>query len=231
MESLNSAKGELTAKPFEIILNSDILKEDDLLAVQEMKEELAHGFIKGQVFRTPTEMRVSVLNDVKFPTASAKYWQAVREQGVMFHELTMLSYEYRKNLVEIRQLQAKDPGDEFEQELNQIEIEKKTFIARNQERTAKARIEELKEWSKIKTALAEDMTEGELADVDCHQLVSYTARWIRQALAGGSLTGPEAQNLKGQLDTAIRTVREKGLESELKKLITPGEAKEIGLTG
>ena len=53
-----------------------------------------------------TEVPVSVLNDIKFPTPAAKYWQAMREQNVMFQELVMLSYEYRKNLVEIWQRQG-----------------------------------------------------------------------------------------------------------------------------
>ena len=35
---------------------------------------------KKQMFRTQTEMEFSVLNDAKYPTKAAKYWQCVREQ-------------------------------------------------------------------------------------------------------------------------------------------------------
>src|SRR3972149_7797975 len=85
-----------------IINESQILTKEDFDIVSNLKEELKDVFLHSQVFRTRTEMEVSVLNDVKFPTADSKYWQSVREQNVMFHELVMLSYDYRKNIVEVK---------------------------------------------------------------------------------------------------------------------------------
>ncbi len=205
-------KGQLTALPFDIITQSDIVSAGDLTALGEMAPELKENFLKVQVFRTRTEMEISVLNDLKHPTHADKYWQSVREMNVMFNELVMLSYEYRKNLVEIRQLQVKPIADEFEHELNKIEIEKKTFIARQQERTAKARIEELKNWSEIKAREAAQMTEKELADVDNHQLVSYARRFINQSLVAGDSGSPaEKQNLRGLLVTSLDRCEKRGL--------------------
>lgn len=90
---------------FGIIENSLILNIDDLKRIQEMKDELCDVFKKSQIFRTPTEMNISVLSDITHPTPDSKYWQAVREQNIMFQELVMLSYEYRKNNVEMLILQ------------------------------------------------------------------------------------------------------------------------------
>lgn len=197
----------------EIIKGSEILKTEDLQLIENLKNELKDVFLHTQVFRTRTEMEVSVLNDVKFPTPDAKYWQAVREQNVMFHELVMLSYEYRKNLVEIKKLERKleKENDDLEKELLEIEIEKKRFIALNQVRVAKDRIREIREWHEIKQNLLPDMKYS-LKDVDEHQLVSYTKRFIKQFMAmGDNGSAPERSNLIGQLDKALKVCKQKGL--------------------
>jgi hypothetical protein len=71
------------------------------------------------MFRTETEMRFSVLSDNKYPTKAAKYWQSVREQNTHFENLVHLSFDARKNEVEIKKLQRdiKKEKDELEIEL------------------------------------------------------------------------------------------------------------------
>lgn len=200
--------------PFDIITQSKILTKDDFKDLAKMSEELKETFTKVQMFRTRTEMEVSVLNDLKHPTHASKYWQSVREQNVMFHELVMLSYEYRKNIVEIKILDRKieNESDELERELLKIEREKKIFISKNQERAAKARIGEIKGWSDIKQREAEYMKQGELEDVDNHQLISFVKRWIKQSLVmSGNGSPAERQNLLGQLNSGIKICIEKGI--------------------
>ncbi len=197
----------------EIVKNSEILKSEDFELIEKMKGELKDVFLHSQVFRTRTEMEVSVLNDLKFPTPDAKYWQSVREQNVMFRELVMLSYEYRKNLVEIKKLerQLKKEKDDLERELLQIEIERKKFISINQQRIAKDRIRELKEWHEIKEGLLPEMKYS-LKDVNEHQLISYTKKFIKQYLAMREKGSPaERANLIGQLDKALKVCKQKGL--------------------
>ena len=113
-------KGQITNEPFEIIKSSDILTELDLSRLKSIKgQELVENFKKVSSFRTRTEMEVSVLNDLKFPSPASKYWQSVREQNVMFTELANLSYEYRKKLVEIKILKRdiENRNDELQKEL------------------------------------------------------------------------------------------------------------------
>ncbi len=211
-------KGEYDQHPFNIIEQSEILSLNDITDLGKMTEELKETFLKVQMFRTRTEMEISVLNDLKFPTHQSKYWQSVREQNIMFQELVMLSYEYRKNLVEIKKLERKisKEKDKLEKELLQIELEKNIFIARNQERIAKARIIELKEWSEIKTREADFMTESELANVDNHQLISYVKRWINQNIAMGANGSPsERQNLLGQLRSGINLAIKNGIINDV----------------
>ena len=197
---------EFIETPFNIIQKSEILTNDDLAILNPLKNELKETFIKSQVFRTRTEMEISVLNAIKHPTPESKYWQSVREQNVMFNELVMLSYEYRKNIIKIKIMEKKlkTEQDELKKELLQIEIEKKMFILKNQEKIAKDRIRELKEWSEIKKREAKKMSKEALADVNNHQLISYTKKFINQSIKmnkNGSLA--ERQNLLGQLRSAI----------------------------
>lgn len=200
--------------PFNIILQSEILTAEDLDKLSPLKNELKETFIKSQVFRTRTEMEVSVLNDLKFPTSTLKYWQAVREQNVMFQELVMLSYEYRKNVIEIKIIERDiiTEADILEKELKQIEVEKKMFILKNQEKTAKDRIRELKAWSEIKEREAKNMSKEDLSEVDNGQLIGYTKRWINQSIQMGNNGSPaERQNLIGQLRSGILSCISKGI--------------------
>jgi len=213
-------KGELNNTPFNIIQNSDILTKEDFNILSPLTGELQDNFKKSQVFRTRTEMEVSVLNNLKFPTHSSKYWQSVREQNVMFSELVMLSYEYRKNIVEIKKLQRDldKEEDDLEAELTQIEVEKKMFMLKNQEKTAKDRIREIKAWSEIKERELKLMNGEENDNVDDHQLISYTKRWINQAQNLDSSTPvAERNNLLGQLDSGILKCIEVGVIDEVLK--------------
>lgn len=188
-----------------IIEGSSILNIDDLTKIQGMKSELLDVFEKAQTFRTPTEMRIAVLDDIRHPTPDSKYWQSVREQNVMFQELVMLSYEYRKNAIEIKKLQRdlNCETDDLECELIRIEIEKKTFIGKNQERTANGRIYEILEWHTIKEDLIPQLAAG-VEDCDAHQLISYAAAWINQSIVmGGGGSPSERTNLQSKLRSAI----------------------------
>jgi len=196
-----------------IISQSQILTEEDLHKIRELQFELKDVFLNTQIFRTRTEMEVSVLNDLKFPTPDSKYWQAVREQNVMFQELVMLSYEYRKNIVEIKKLERDmvKEKDKLEKELLKIETEKKTFISLNQARTAKDRIRELMEWSEIKEKFIPDIKYG-LKNANDHQLVSYAKRFVGEYLAMKDKGSPsERANLIGQLEMALKICRQRGL--------------------
>jgi hypothetical protein len=218
------APGERYAKSaLDIIDQSSILTKKDLEVITELKEELAETFLRSQIWRTRTEMEVSVLNDMNFPTPDAKYWQCQREQNVHFHELVMLSYEYRKNLVEIRQLEKKmavetDPDNK---ELLAIDIERKKFISRTHERFAQDRIREIKEWHEIKEGLIPNLEYG-MIDCGEHQLVSYTRRWIKQYLNMGNGGSPgERQNLVSQLEMGLRACSSKGLIGKIMLELTP----------
>jgi len=81
-----------------------ILSNNQIDILKKMKDNLLVHYETGQVFRSEVEMRFSVLNDTKFPTADAKYWQAVREQNVHFTNLIILGYEYDTEQIKIKNI-------------------------------------------------------------------------------------------------------------------------------
>jgi hypothetical protein len=210
---------EFSIQSLAIIEGSSILTGDEFTKLAALKTELQETFRNVQVFRTRTEMEASILNDLKFPTPDSKYWQSVREQNVMFTELVSLSYEYRKNQVEIKKLIRDMPEDELDAELQKIEIERRLFIATNQERTAKDRIREIQDWHEIKERLIPDMLCGQ-TDADKHQLLSYTIRWLQQLSGLNANTAiAERNNLVGQADKGLKLCRQHGLMKQLNEAL------------
>jgi|TARA_B110000977_G_C10945641_1_gene442617 hypothetical protein len=188
---------------------SNVLDTNDFKALKELKEELKDTWHKKQVFRTETEMRMSVLQDAKYPTKAAKYWQCVREQNVFFENLMTLSFSYRKNEVEIKKLKKKieQETDELEKELFEIELEEKLYSRANTELVAKDRMREIDQWSKLKIEYNDGSFDTK--DVNVHQAESYKMMLTNKVktLTPGS-SQSEVFNVVGQLQTLERLEQE-----------------------
>lgn len=203
-------------KAIDIILGSEILTQQDLDSLVGLGGELAHTFNTVQIFRTVTEMEISVLNDTKFPTPDAKYWQATREQNAMLENLVTLSYQFRTKQIDVKMLerQLAQETDVLLQEKIKIELEQKTFELKCHEREAKDRIREIKLWHDIKEKLKPEMKYG-IEDCNKHQLVSYTQRWINQAQYLDGATFGERANLLSQLHSGVKAVKENNILDQL----------------
>ena len=188
-----------------------LLDKSEASEFKKMVPELQDTWRKKQMFRTETEMRFSVLSDNKYGTNAAKYWQSVREQNTHFENLMHLSFDYRKNDVEIEKLEHKiiDPNeDKFEKKLAKIELEEKLYGRANMELVAKARMKEISTWSKLKKEFNDGKFDDK--DVNAHQAESYMHRLEQQklTLTPGS-SQPEVFNVLGQLET-LKRVRKSG---------------------
>ena len=197
---------------------SNLLDTNQVAEFKELTKELRDTWTKKQVFRTTTEMEVSVLNDAKYPTNAAKYWQCVREQNVFLENLMNLSFEYRKNEVEMKQLEKKrdEEKDELEKELHQIEIDQKTFGKASMQLTARDRMREISEWSRFKKKYNDGTFDTK--NVNTHQLESYSKVFTnrKNTLTQGS-SQPEVFNVLGQLQTAERVTKERGQIEGIKR--------------
>jgi hypothetical protein len=200
---------------------TNILDKEDVKEFKKLIPELQDTWHKKQMFRTETEMRFSVLSDNKYPTKAAKYWQSVREQNTHFENLVHLSFDARKNEVEIKKLQRdiKKEKDELEVELKQIELEEKLYAKAQMELVAKHRMREVATWSKLKKEFDDDNFDKK--DVNTHQAHSYMLRLQHQknTITPGT-SQPEVFNVLGQLETLERVIRDKELAppKEKKKL-------------
>ena len=115
-----------------------VLKQEDAQSIVALKEELTDTWTKKQIFRTETEMRISVLNDGKHPTQASKYWQSVREQNAMFEALMGLSFDLRKSDVKRLKLERKmqkaiSDGDDLKQMEIQIDLDENLYGKANME--------------------------------------------------------------------------------------------------
>ena len=190
----------------------NILPSEDVKAFKSMVTEFRDTWTKKQIFRTETEARISVLQDMKYPTKAAKYWQCIREQNVFLENLMSLSFDYRRNDIKIKRLEKKlaSEKDELKKELLQVNLDEKNYARANMQLTAKDRMRELKMWSKLKSEFNDGSFDSQ--DVNKHQLDSYAQIMQNKAktLTSGS-SQPEVFNVLGQLKTIERVQKDNEL--------------------
>jgi hypothetical protein len=200
----------------------NILPSEDVKAFKNMVGELRDTWTKKQIFRTETEARISVLQDMKYPTKAAKYWQCVREQNVFLENLMSLSFDYADEMIsKIKRLEKKieEEKDDLKKELWKIDLDEKIYAKANMELTAKDRMRELKMWSKLKKEY--DDGTFDTKDVNEHQLDSYSKIMQNKAktLTEGS-SQPEVFNVLGQLKTIERVQRDGELSYQKQEAIS-----------
>jgi hypothetical protein len=154
-----------------------VLNEDDAQTILLLKDELVDNWHKKQIFRTETEMRVSVLNDAKHPTNASKYWQSVREMSAHFDALMNLSFDLRKNTVDNLRLDKKmqdllenEDENKFDIMDAQIDLDRNLYDRSCMLQVAKDRVRELSLWSTIKREL--DDSSFDVENVNTHQAES-----------------------------------------------------------
>ena len=169
------------AQTREIIERSGFISDDDMAYVQDNIEHLQAVWESRQIYRTDTEMRVSVLNDTKFPTPASKYWQCVREQSGFYSSLVTDSFTHRRAKVKLQRKQQKldKCEDPLKAELLRIDMEEIQFQLLHTAVQAKDRVREIRLWDTLMQECIE-AEEFDTADVNTHQLISYLYRWHEQ---------------------------------------------------
>ena len=206
MEENKTVKDLVATEDLKPILN--VLKKEDAQTIVALKEELTDNWTKKQIFRTETEMRISVLNDGKHPTAASKYWQSVREQSAHFDGMMSLSFNLRRNEVKRLKLERKmqkaiDKGDDLKQMELSIDLDQNLYQRANMEQTAKDRVREIATWSKIKAELDDGTFDTQ--NVNTHQANSYSISLKNRVnTLGKSSSQAEVLNALGPLKTLER---------------------------
>ena len=189
---------------------NNLLDPEDVKEFKAMTAELRDTWTKKQVFRTETEMRMSVLQDMKYPTKAAKYWQCVREQNVFLENLISLSFDCRRSEAKVKWLEKKieTEQDEYKLEKYKIDLDEARYGLANMQLVARDRMREIKLWSTLKKEFDDGTFDTQ--DVNRHQLESYhqIMKNKAQTLSAGS-SQPEIFNVLGQLNT-IERVKKSG---------------------
>ena len=197
---------------------NNLLTQEDLSSFKGMVDELRDTWTKKQMFRTETEARFSVLQDNRYPTKAAKYWQCVREQSSYLDNLMTLSFDYRRNEAKIKWLESKveKEKDEYKQTKYQIDLDECRFAKASMEKVAKHRMREIKMWSKLKG----EFNDGSFNDKDVnqHQLESYGMQYHEKAKTlNQNSSEAEIFNVMGQLQSLQRIKKSGELESSYKE--------------
>ena len=193
-----------------------VLNDEDAQTILTLKDELMDNWQKKQIFRTETEMRVSVLNDAKHPTNASKYWQSVREMSAHFDALMNLSFDLRKNTVDRLRLEKKVQDLIDDEELNRFDImEANIDLDRNiydrscMLQVSKDRVRELSLWSKIKSEL--DNKTFDTKDVNTHQAESLHKYFENRVKSLNDASAPgEIMNAMGPYLSFNRMKNEEG---------------------
>ena len=189
---------------------NNLLDPEDVKEFKAMTAELRDTWTKKQVFRTETEMRMSVLQDMKYPTKAAKYWQCVREQNVFLENLMSLSFDCRRSEAKVKWLEKKieTEEDEYKLEKYKIDLDEARYGLANMQLVARDRMREIKLWSTLKKEFDDGTFDTKY--VKRHQLESYhqIMKNKAQTLTSGS-SQPEVFNVLGQLNT-IERVKKSG---------------------
>lgn len=222
--SENEQKKDLVVtEDLQAVLN--VLKPEEAEVVLALKEELTDNWKKKQIFRTETEMRISVLNDAVHPTPGSKYWQAVREQSAHFDGLMSVTFDLRRNEVKRLRLEkeikeAQEEGDNLRVMELEIDLDENLYVKANMAQIAKDRVREISLWSKLK----EELNDGTFDDqnVDQHQAQSYRLALQNRVAALNEQSNPsEVINAAGPLQTVERLIQKDG------KLIPFDEARKL----
>ena len=172
------------------IRDVSILEKDDMNTITKLTGELQRVFEVKQLWRTETEIRYSVLNDVSFPTPASKYWQCIREQNVFWEELVRTAMTYQKlqgelDLAEIEYDDIKGSSKKSQalRKIKDAEIKEKQFALMRMRLEGHDRVREIGLWEKIKE---EQLKKGDfdINDVNKHQVESYAKRWKEEMKVG-----------------------------------------------
>lgn len=193
-----------------------VLNDDDAEIILSLKDELIDNWHKKQIFRTETEMRVSVLNDAKHPTNASKYWQSVREMSAHFDALMNLSFDLRKNTVDKLRLDKKIQDLFEDEETNkfdimeaQIDLDRNIYDRSCMLQVAKDRVRELSLWSKIKSEL--DNQTFDTKNVNTHQAESLHRYFENRVKSLNESSAPgEVMNAMGPYLSLNRMKNEEG---------------------
>ena len=174
------------------INESEILPSDSVAQLVEIQGDLQNSYEKKQRWRSEVEAKYSVLNDVIHPDKSSKYWQSIREQAGMYHELINLAINYEEQIAKLA--------------IKQAEIKRIEFNLIDMKLQAKDRVREILMWQKIKDELNDGSFDTN--NFQAGHLESYQKRWeLEKNIAIQTNNATVYKNSISNLNTLLEDIK------------------------
>lgn len=147
------------------VKNIPVLKPEDVNFLQEKSQHLAQVMERTQMWRTDMQ-KASIINDVHFPTAHAKFHQAMLEQKVQFDQAMYLAkdFEMKKLDIEEKELDLAELGDTPREEIHkrrlQVELQFMQYELKQMQIAMQYRMQEVKGWQALQEELLQQLRDS-----------------------------------------------------------------------
>jgi len=198
------------------IIASEVISGEDVAKLGDIQESLMLAVDSRPLWRTDVEARVSVLNDLAYPTPAAKFHQACREQIVFFDNLHHLSFAYRRKRLEVEEVEENIASADTDRERARLEIDREeaVYMLSVMQHEGRERVREIVMWEEIKQECRVQDPSINPTDKNADQLLGFTLSYIRKLPAAlNSKTDPGASNnIIGQARTGLDACEKAGID-------------------
>ena len=142
-----------------------VIKKEDYQFLVEHQKHLAAVMENTFQWRTDTQKK-SIISDVYFPTAHAKFHQSILEQKVQFDQAMYLAKDFELKKLEVEELECdiEDLGvsrrDDITRRKKLLEIQFKNYELKQMQISMGYRMKEVKGWQAILDSLLKVMNEA-----------------------------------------------------------------------
>jgi len=214
-------KAEDDAYNLTLLTSVPLFDKEQLNKLSELKDSLAKGFKKRQIGRPKYLMEVSVLKDMKFPTADSKYWQCILERDVQFQNLLFEACDFKEKNGELliieEDLKSNNhlrEGERMKLEAQRLRLLLQLMLSKKQ---ADERLREIMAWSELIGSIKPKLKYSD-DNPEKHMPESFLIRFAEQKKIIdqiGAMDMDGAMNVIGLGQTAARYWKEqKGKEEK-----------------
>ena len=210
-----------------------VFDDTQIAKLTAARHNIETAFNKIVFFRTPTLLRLSVLNDVEHPTLESKYFQLVNEMYAHSSELANLIFDIELKQIDIEELENKIQKKEgYDRRRAEIEIRRKRFELVQMQKTADARIKEIDNQStamnEIKDELLKIGVNIEDQTVNDHQLRTLAISWTNEVCNITDATDVSSRkNIISRWITCMNVLKSAGELEKFIKSISPAQREKL----
>lgn len=163
------------------IFENTLFNNEQITKLNNARPNIEHAIETVTMYRTPTLLRASVLNDVEHPTPDSKYWQLVNEMVAHSTGLMDTLFQIEEKQIDIDEALylLESESNTFEIRRLELNIRKYKYELTMLQKAAFARIEELNNQSAMMEDLKPQCKFG-IVDQNAHQLSAFAMAWTSE---------------------------------------------------